>query len=81
MKFVEAEAGEAAKYPFAPGNDKIRPHLVPTPRCPDLKEITSVDELLPYFDSVARRPYSPGLWPAWDLKKGERVLLLSLIHI
>ncbi|MEV7005115.1 hypothetical protein [Streptosporangium sp. NPDC051022] len=62
-------------FPFAPGNDKISPELVPQARCPHLNEVTSVEDLLPYFDSVARRPYSPGLWPAWDLQKGERVLL------
>jgi hypothetical protein len=30
---------------------------------------------MPYFDSVARRPFSNGLWAAWDLQPGERVLL------
>jgi hypothetical protein len=52
-----------------------RQHDLPSPRCPHLPEVTSVDELLPFLDSVARRPYSHGLWPAWDLQKGEKVLV------
>ena len=50
-----------------------RPTL-PSPRCPNLPEVTTVEELLPFLESVARRPYSTGLWPAWDLQADERVL-------
>lgn len=45
------------------------------PRCPPFLEAKSVDDLLPYIDAVAKRPFSPGLWPAWGLQKDERVLL------
>jgi len=45
------------------------------PRCPPFHEAKSVDDLLPYFDAVAKREFSPGLWAAWDLQKGEKVLL------
>lgn len=48
---------------------------IPSPRCPHLPTVTTVEELLPYLESVARRPYSTGLWPAWDLQEGERVLV------
>jgi len=60
---------------FAHGNSRISPQQVPAPRCPHLSTPTRVADLLPYLDAVARRPYSPGLWPAWDLQPGERVLL------
>ena len=33
------------------------------------------DQLLPYLEHVARRPYNNGLNACWDLKPGERVLL------
>ncbi|NTZ17990.1 hypothetical protein EXW96_10545 [Paenibacillus sp. JMULE4] len=45
------------------------------PRCPPFVEVKSVDDLLPYLDEVAKRPYSQGLHAAWDLQPGERVLL------
>lgn len=45
------------------------------PRCPPYAEISSVEQLLPYLDEVAKRPYNQGLHAAWDLKPGERVLL------
>jgi hypothetical protein len=45
------------------------------PRCPDYRDVTDVADLLPFFESVARRPFSNGLWAAWDLRPGERVLL------
>ena len=45
------------------------------PRCPDYRDATEVADLLPFFESVARRPFSNGLWAAWDLQPGERVLL------
>lgn len=60
---------------YARGNARISPQQVPAPRCPHLSTPTRVADLLPYLDAVARRPYSPGLWPAWDLQPGERVLL------
>lgn len=75
MKYEDELETSQESYPFAPGNDKIRPDLVPPARCPNLSTVESVEELLPYFEAVAKRPYSPGLWPAWDLQKGERVLL------
>ncbi|GAA1003043.1 hypothetical protein Aple_002420 [Acrocarpospora pleiomorpha] len=75
MSLSDSREEDGRSFPFAPGNEKIQPELVPQARCPHLSEVTRVEELLPYFESVARRPYSPGLWPAWDLKKGERVLL------
>jgi hypothetical protein len=46
------------------------------PRCAPFVEVTSVEQLLPYLDSVARRPYeSAALHAGWDLREGERVLL------
>lgn len=63
------------QFPFVPGNGVIEPDKVPEARCPHLDEVKSVEELLPFFEAVANRPYSPGLWPAWGLEKGERVLL------
>ena len=45
------------------------------PRCPPSVEIVNSDQLLPYLEHVARRPYNHGLNACWDLKKGERVLL------
>lgn len=45
------------------------------PRCPPYFEVRDVDQLLPYLDAVARRPYNHGLHACWDLQKGERVLL------
>lgn len=45
------------------------------PRCPPFVEIDGIDDLVPYLNEVAKRPYSPGLHAAWDLQDGERVLL------
>jgi hypothetical protein len=45
------------------------------PRCPDYVEAKSVEDLVPFMEAVARRAYSGGLWPGWDLQPGERVLL------
>jgi hypothetical protein len=45
------------------------------PRCPDYLEANSAEDLMPYFESVAKRPFSNGLWAAWDLQVDERVLL------
>ncbi len=45
------------------------------PRCPPFVEVTNSDQLLPYLEHVARRPYNHGLNACWDLKEGERVLL------
>jgi hypothetical protein len=45
------------------------------PRCPPFVEVTGSDQLLPYLEHVARRPYNHGLNACWDLKEGERVLL------
>ena len=54
---------------------RARSLSLPRPRCPNIPEVKSVEELLPSLDNVARRPYSGGLWPAWGLKEGERVLV------
>ncbi len=45
------------------------------PRCPPFVEVTEADQLLPYLEHVARRPYNHGLNACWDLKPGDRVLL------
>lgn len=45
------------------------------PRCPPYVEVTNSDQLLPYLEHVAKRPYNHGLNACWDLKAGERVLL------
>lgn len=60
-----------------PGPAYDHPPLQATrpPRCPPFVEVNGVDDLLPYLDAVARRPYSQGLHAAWDLQPGERVLL------
>ena len=47
------------------------------PRCPHFTPITNVEELMPYLDAVAKRPYSQGLHAAWDLRPGERVLVFA----
>mgnify|MGYP005628439989 FL=1 len=54
-----------------------KPPLLETrpPRCPPYFDVTSVDQLLPYLELVAQRPYNQGLHAAWDLQPGERVLL------
>ena len=44
------------------------------PRCPPFVEVTNSDQLMPYLEHVARRPYNHGLNACWDLKEGERVL-------
>lgn len=49
-------------------------HVWP-PRCPHMPDIKSVEDLLPYVDAVAKRPYGQGLHVGWDLQPGERVLL------
>ena len=45
------------------------------PRCPPYTTVTSADQLMPYLDVVARRPYNQGLHACWDLKAGERIQL------
>jgi hypothetical protein len=45
------------------------------PRCPPYLEITQAEQLLPYLEEVAKRPYNQGLHACWDLRPGERVLL------
>ncbi|HEY0582702.1 MAG TPA: hypothetical protein VGE94_11010 [Chloroflexota bacterium] len=49
-------------------------HVWP-PRCPHMPTINSVDDLMPYLESVAQRPYGQGLHVGWDLHQGERILL------
>jgi hypothetical protein len=64
----------------------VRPHGIPhfqapplqssrPPRCPPFVEITNSDQLLPYLEHVAQRPYNHGLNACWDLQPGERVML------
>ncbi len=62
--------------------DLMRPHFDAPPlaasrppRCPPFVEVTDPDQLLPYLEHVARRPYNHGLNACWDLRPGERVLL------
>ncbi len=62
--------------------DRARPHFdapplahARPPRCPPFVEVNHPDQLLPYLEHVARRPYNHGLNACWDLKPGERVLL------
>jgi hypothetical protein len=43
------------------------------PRCPPFVEVKESRDLVPYIESVARRPYSAGLHAAWGLRPGERV--------
>src|SRR5215207_5957734 len=45
------------------------------PRCPPSVDIINSDQLLPYLEHVARRPYNHGLNACWELKRGEKVLL------
>jgi len=65
----------AARPKAVPSFD--RPPLIETrpPRCPPFVEVTDPDQLLPYLEHVAQRPYNHGLNACWDLKPGERVLL------
>ena len=46
-----------------------------SPRCPPFVEVTNADQLLPYLEHVAQRPYNHGLNACWDLQPGERVML------
>jgi hypothetical protein len=66
-------ATDAARAPEPLKHDVTLPSR--PPRCPDYRVAESVEDLMPYFDSVAKRPFSNGLWAAWDLQPGERVLL------
>ncbi len=46
------------------------------PKCPPFVEANTVEDLLPYLDEVARRPYGgAGLHVGWGLQQGERVLV------
>ena len=54
---------------------KLKDLNLPTPRCPDIPDEQTVEDCEHVLDNVAKRPYSTGLWPAWDLKKDERVLV------
>ena len=47
-----------------------RPPLkdVRSPRCPPFVEVTNADQLLPYLEHVAHRPYNHGLNACWDLQ-------------
>ncbi|KAK5310806.1 hypothetical protein LTR93_011928 [Exophiala xenobiotica] len=45
---------------------------VPGARCPNIPPVNNVEELLPSLQAVAKRPYSGGSRPAWDLKRGEK---------
>ena len=54
-----------------------RPPLIAErpPRCPPFVDVANPDQLLPYLEHVATRPYNHGLNACWDLQEGERVLL------
>ena len=54
---------------------KLKQLNLPSPRCPNIPGGQTVEDLLPFLDNIAKRPYSTGLWPAWDLHKDERVLV------
>lgn len=80
------KAPPTAPYVTVPDEARPAPHGLPSypvppllgtrpPRCPPFVEIKNSDQLLPYLEHVARRPYNHGLNACWDLKEGERVLL------
>ncbi|KAK5312208.1 hypothetical protein LTR93_011423, partial [Exophiala xenobiotica] len=54
---------------------KVDELKIPGARCPNIPPVHNVEELLPSLEAVAKRPYAGGLWPAWDLKRGERLLV------
>jgi hypothetical protein len=45
------------------------------PKSPERVTAKGVDDMFPYLEAVARRPYSTGNHVTWDLHEGERVLL------
>ena len=48
------------------------------PRCPEYNDPKTIEELMPYLESIARRPYhepDPGLHASWNLKKTDIVLV------
>lgn len=45
------------------------------PRSPRPVTETGIDDMFPYLEAVARRPYTTGNHITWDLHEGERVLL------
>ena len=51
------------------------PGHLPAPRCPGGVIDPPYEDLVETAVAVARRPYSQGLHPAWDIQAGERVLL------
>ena len=65
---MSADAGPVV--PVTSGLASRRP-----PRCPEFVAVRSAEDLAPYLRNVAGRPYSQGLHPAWDLQRGERVLI------
>ncbi len=77
ITFVKDWAASANDWiPMTPEETaKVKQLNLPRPRCPNIPPVKHVEELLPSLDSVAKRPYSGGLWPAWDLRKGEKVLV------
>lgn len=71
-----------ARGPHRPGSPDSVPSFASPPlqsarppRCPPFVEITNSDQLLPYLEHVAQRPYNHGLNACWDLQEGERVML------
>lgn len=72
---IQPSEEAATKPPGLPQYDQPPLRETRPPRCPPSVEITSSDQLLPYLEHVARRPYNHGLNACWDLKEGERVLL------
>jgi len=45
------------------------------PRAPQPVTAKGTDEMFPYLEAVARRPYTTGNHVTWDLHQGERVLV------
>src|SRR5262245_8911705 len=70
---------EAPRHPGLPTSfpRHASPPLIETrrPRCPPYVAVSSVEQLMPYLEVVARRPYNQGLHACWDLKRGERIQL------
>lgn len=69
MMQQEKEMKGKPNYKTPPLIDKVKPV------CPPFIEIEKPEDLVPYIEAVAERPYNHGLHAGWDLKPGEKVLL------
>ena len=72
---MQDTAFQTERFEGVPTFDKPPLSTQRPPRCPPYVDITHPDQLLPYLEHVAQRPYNHGLNACWDLKPGERVLL------